>query len=683
MKRLPLVFAVIGLACGGSSNNTHPPPSGPAAPSGFVATPANGSVSLSWNALDGAVSYEIRRTPEGSVLATVTGTSYVDRAVQNGVSYLYAVRGVDSSGAGTFTGTVSAQPFRALCVTDIETDRIAILNAEQLNPTVTKFFGSGTGLFPASLAVDPSHGEVFSANPDLGTVTAHSLAIQGNAAPLRTYPVHTFGVVYDQPEDRLLFLAGRGVEFFQRDPVRALGSLDLPMAALLIALGAPSQGDRLFVVGADRRTVLVYHRTDGGTTPPLATIVPSESDLSTLGNITAIAYDPDTDEILLGGSNSNLAVVVAYPASSNGTPSPSRMLFGGDTGGFGLPNSIAVDPNQHKVYVTSTAGSVAIYTDDFTGASHVPPDSILTGDATHIVRGGSLLAFDASHDQLVMSSYNRILTFATGASGDAAPLTEITPESTGVLTPGDLVRDPSRGELLVGNGGPQPKLSVFGLFGASAPPLMRSLDQPVNMFGNGPGLALDATHGEIFSSSSLPEVDIFDRAATGSAPPLRTIAGANTNLQLPSGVAYDATSDAVAVLDVGAVRRYARSFTDGNESPLSTLSGPNTMLSIPLHLYVDDAHGELFVTDALNGVLVFHVTDDGDVAPVRRLGIADHPGYEATNVLVDDQADELFVITGLTVEVYPRTASGNDLPLRKVTNDFSGLTSPQAMAVCN
>jgi hypothetical protein len=702
MKRLHVVVVLLGVACGGSSSNTPPPPppppSGPAAPTGFVATPAKGSISLSWNPTDGAVSYEIERAANGNApaaLATVTATSYVDTAVQNGVTYFYAVRGIDSSGAGTFTDQVSAQPFRALCVTDFTTDRIAILNAEQLNATVPQFFGSGTGLFPVGLDIDPVHGEVFSANEELSTVTAHSLSAQGNAAPLRTFPVASpLGVAYDATADRILVLSGLGVETFGRDPVASrVRSLTLQRLApaVLIALGDPDPADtahrgRLFVVGGDRRTIFVYYRTDAGNTAPLATIVPAETDLSTLTNITAIAYDADTDEILLGGANNNLGVVVAYPASSNGTPSPSRMLFGGDTGAFGSPNAIAVDPVQHKVYVTSTDASVAVYTDDFTGSSHVPADAILTGDTTRIVAGRSLLAVDASHGKLVMSSDNRILTFDAAASGDTAPLAEITPESTGVLSPGNLVRDPSRAELLVGNAGPQPRLSVFSLSGAAAPPFLRSLDRPVDRFGSGPALALDAVHGEIFFNSATPGIDIFDRAATGSAPPLRAIAGANTNLQVLFGVAYDATNDAVVALDVGAIRRYARSFTDGNEAPLTTLSGANTMLSLPQHIYVDDAHGELLVADGANGVLVFHVTDDGNVAPVRRLAIADNAG-SATNVMVDDQTDELFVISETSIEVYRRTASGNEPPVRKVindlTNNLSGLTSPQAMAICN
>lgn len=66
-----------------------------AAPTGlaFTATPA--SVTLTWNAVAGATSYTVSRTPPGGVLASgITGTSYVDNAVSPGVTYSYTVAAV-------------------------------------------------------------------------------------------------------------------------------------------------------------------------------------------------------------------------------------------------------------------------------------------------------------------------------------------------------------------------------------------------------------------------------------------------------------------------------------------------------------------------------------------------------------------------------------------------------------
>ena len=88
------------------------------APQNLVATPApdNGSVSLSWNAVTDADSYEVWRGDGtgGSVswgtsaLATgVTGTTYTDSTVSAGATYSYAVRAVEDGTAGTFSNVPS------------------------------------------------------------------------------------------------------------------------------------------------------------------------------------------------------------------------------------------------------------------------------------------------------------------------------------------------------------------------------------------------------------------------------------------------------------------------------------------------------------------------------------------------------------------------------------------------
>ena len=88
------------------------------APQNLVATPApnNASVSLTWNAVSGADSYEVWRGDGtgGSVswgtsaLATgVTGTTYTDDTVTAGNTYSYAVRAVEDGSMGSFSNVPS------------------------------------------------------------------------------------------------------------------------------------------------------------------------------------------------------------------------------------------------------------------------------------------------------------------------------------------------------------------------------------------------------------------------------------------------------------------------------------------------------------------------------------------------------------------------------------------------
>jgi poly(3-hydroxybutyrate) depolymerase len=79
-------------------------PAGPPAPTGLSVTgTTNTSVSLSWNAVSGAASYNVYRNGTKVNTSAVTGTSYTDTGLTASTAYSYTVAAVDSS------GTVGAQ----------------------------------------------------------------------------------------------------------------------------------------------------------------------------------------------------------------------------------------------------------------------------------------------------------------------------------------------------------------------------------------------------------------------------------------------------------------------------------------------------------------------------------------------------------------------------------------------
>ncbi|HTR34493.1 MAG TPA: glycoside hydrolase family 44 protein [Bryobacteraceae bacterium] len=90
--------------------------SAPGAPTGVVATPGNGSVTVNWNATGGATSYTVKRgTAHGgpyTAIATVASspTSYTDSGLTNGTTYYYVVTGTNSAGTSPNSAEVSATP---------------------------------------------------------------------------------------------------------------------------------------------------------------------------------------------------------------------------------------------------------------------------------------------------------------------------------------------------------------------------------------------------------------------------------------------------------------------------------------------------------------------------------------------------------------------------------------------
>jgi fibronectin type 3 domain-containing protein len=102
-------------AAGESANSTQiAAMTRPAAPTLYAPTAGNGSLALSWSAVAGAASYNLKRsTTSGgpyTVVAAVTTTSYTNTGLTNGVIYYYVVAAVDAAGEGPSSGQVSGSP---------------------------------------------------------------------------------------------------------------------------------------------------------------------------------------------------------------------------------------------------------------------------------------------------------------------------------------------------------------------------------------------------------------------------------------------------------------------------------------------------------------------------------------------------------------------------------------------
>ena len=81
---------------------TIPKPTAPANVTLGDAKVVTGGIQVTWNEADGAAKYKVYRKDAANtvwrVIATVTGTSYVDKSAAAGVTYSYTVRGVDADG---------------------------------------------------------------------------------------------------------------------------------------------------------------------------------------------------------------------------------------------------------------------------------------------------------------------------------------------------------------------------------------------------------------------------------------------------------------------------------------------------------------------------------------------------------------------------------------------------------
>jgi hypothetical protein len=98
-----------------TQNSTSGLPTVPAAPSNLTASAGNAQVSLSWSAVSGATSYNVEYSttsggPYQTITPSVTGTSYTQTGLNNGVNYYYVVTAQNATGQSSLSNQASVTP---------------------------------------------------------------------------------------------------------------------------------------------------------------------------------------------------------------------------------------------------------------------------------------------------------------------------------------------------------------------------------------------------------------------------------------------------------------------------------------------------------------------------------------------------------------------------------------------
>ena len=668
----------------------------PPAPTGLVVTSVgNAKASLSWAGSSGATGYKVlRSTTAGSgyvVVGTPASSPFNDTGLTNGSTYYYVVRATLSSGESSDAGPVSAAPYRALCVSDQFSNTISVFNAEQTgNVPPLRTFGSITGMVqPSSIAfdTDPAHPEYYVANRRAGTVTVYARTSSGNAAPVRVLSglQGPTAVAFNRPGDELLVADGATIKGFARTSsgnVAPTRTLQLPAGAVVadIALSGPI-GNRMFVVATNK--IYVYSAPDFS--------VPANVITSTaIHTLYSGAYDITKDEILVGDSGTTTGAILAFAAGASGVSTPLRTLSGSLTQ-FLSPMGLGVDSTNGTLYVVDDsfgavfAFSLTQFTNTASGNDNVAPTQTLAGPTTQVTGFVHKIAVDASPNKeiAVLSTDGYVLFFPLTANLNIPPTRSISALSTGLDQPGAVRADLVHGELFVANRGQNASVTVYDPTASGDITAKRTLAGPNNtgLSGGVIDLEIDTAHDELFVATGNASIPIFARTATMDVAPKRTITGPNTSLVAVVNVGFDTQADLIVVNDNNQVRTYPRSFSAGagNEAPLKTISGASTGINAIQGLFVDAVNKEFALADIGAGkVEVFSRTDTGNVSPLRTLTVG-----KTYSVVVDPVADELFVLSGNVISVYPRTAAGSTTFLRRINGSATGLASGTGFAICN
>jgi hypothetical protein len=184
-----------------------------------------------------------------------------------------------------------------------------------------------------------------------------------------------------------------------------------------------------------------------------------------------------------------------------------------------------------------------------------------------------------------------------------------------------------------------------------------------------------------------PSVTVYQQAANGNVKPLHTIAGSNTGLHGPYGVALDASRNVYVVNTnggsafTGSVTVYAAG-ANGNVAPIRTITGSNTGLFYPFCIGLDSSKN-MYVTN-YNGqsVTVYAAGANGNAAPIRTISGGNTGLYYPIGIALGGTGKTYIAnSSGNSVTVYAAGANGNVAPIQTITGSNTGLSQPQGIAL--
>ena len=443
---------------------------------------------------------------------------------------------------------------------------------------------------------------------------------------------------------------------------------------LSLPLSVSSSSRDVTTPPATRRPVLETGRWLPFTSLLILVACSSEAPLGPTAAMLVVSGLPNS---VLAGVAAN-AVVTAKDASGNtATGYTGTVHFTATDPAAALPPDytfVSADAGSHTFPVTlKTAGSAVVTATDVANSS---------------ITGNQAVTVPALSDKpLYVANYyttGTITVYAAGARCNATPTATIAGSNTGLNHPVGVALD-AAGRLYVANSA----LSTITVYmaGATGNATPTATIAGSNTGLNSPhGTALDAAGQLYVGNYASSTITVYAAGATGNATPTATIAGSNTGLNGPVAIALDGAGRLyVANLtlpgsSVQTITVYAAGAT-GNATPTATIAGSNTGLSGPFGIALDAA-GRLYVAN--NGVAggpgsitVYAAGATGNATPTATIP-GSNAGLTDPEAIALDAAGQLYVANyaSSTITVYAAGATGNATPTATIAGSNTGLNYP-------
>jgi hypothetical protein len=196
--------------------------------------------------------------------------------------------------------------------------------------------------------------------------------------------------------------------------------------------------------------------------------------------------------------------------------------------------------------------------------------------------------------------------------------------------------------------------------------------------------------GHIYVSTQGNLILIFagNLSGTANVAPLATIAGSNTGLNNPLGIALDSSGQIYIANSTGNVVSVFAANPSGtvNETPVATIVGSNTTLNAPSGIGLDSA-GKVYVANGNgdNAITVYAASPSGTMneAPLATI-TGSNTGLNNPGGMLFDSAGHIYTPSSTpSIQMFAANPSGtlNEAPLATITGNNTGLSVVYGMAV--
>ena len=447
----------------------------------------------------------------------------------------------------------------------------------------------------------------------------------------------------------------------------------------------------------------------------------------------AIAVDPERNEVIL--TDENLFQVLVYDRLENTAPkaemsTPKRTLSGDNTL-IEFESGVHVDPKTGDIFAPNndTVDTLVVFGHGTQGDT-APKRALKTPHGTFGI------AVDDERNEMFLTTQHdsTVVVFKKDANGDDAPLRLLQGDNTGLADPHGIAIDSKQQVFYVANYGSSalrradqeirtgvpgsgkgrdkanwplgreyavpgsgthagPSISVHALTAKGNDKALKFIKGPKTQLNWPTGLAFDPVRRELFVANDMgPSILVFDADASGDVAPKRVLKGPQTKLANPTSVALDLKNNELWVANFGGHTATAYPITaSGDAAPIRTIrsapdSAPSLMIGNPGALTYDSKREQILVPNCVAHpqIAVFARLADGNAARDRAIeGQNTMLGRTMHGIDYDEIHDEIVVPQqfGQAILIFKASAQGEERPIRVIQGSKTMLTALDRLAV--